>query len=114
MSYITPNISHIPVVRLAFAINTPAKVDPSCPNSMISTLGDKSIEIMQKYYCSTFKEPYLSTRKISIRKKGKKSRLKCIIACLFRQRSAQHKANKIIFSPFEKGFKIMLYSEIVS
>lgn len=49
---------HIPVMGLAFSIDSPLKVGPYGINSVVSLSDDTLIEQMREHYCRKFGEPY--------------------------------------------------------
>jgi hypothetical protein len=49
---------HIPVMGLAFTVDSPIKVARFGINSVISIIEDKLIELMRKHYCVEFSIPY--------------------------------------------------------
>ncbi|RYZ56109.1 MAG: hypothetical protein EOO14_12620, partial [Chitinophagaceae bacterium] len=50
---------HIPVMGLAFTIDSPMKVARFGISSVISIVEDKLIEAMRKHYYGTINEPYI-------------------------------------------------------
>jgi len=54
---------HIPVMGLAFTIDTPIKVAPLGINSVISIVDDILIEQMREYYCQVEKKEYVPITK---------------------------------------------------
>lgn len=50
---------HIPVMGLAFTIDSPVKVARYGINSVISIIEDNLIELMRKHYCQEAKRPYI-------------------------------------------------------
>lgn len=50
---------HIPVMGLAYTIDTPIKVARYGINSVISIIEDKLIELMRSHYCQQAKRPYV-------------------------------------------------------
>lgn len=54
----SPHNFHIPVMGLAFTIDTPLKVARFGINSVISIVDDILIERMREYYCKVYNKPY--------------------------------------------------------
>ncbi|RAW03484.1 hypothetical protein DQQ10_00080 [Pseudochryseolinea flava] len=50
---------HIPVMGLAYTIDTPVKVARYGINSVVSIIEDKLVELMRKYYCEKYDEQYV-------------------------------------------------------
>jgi hypothetical protein len=55
----SPHTFHIPVMGLAFTIDTPIKVARFGINSVISIIEDKLIELMRKHYYQEIQKPYI-------------------------------------------------------
>jgi hypothetical protein len=55
----SPHTFHIPVMGLAFTIDTPIKVARYGINSVISIIEDQLIELMRKHYYQEIQQPYI-------------------------------------------------------
>lgn len=59
MAHTTEHTFHIPVMGLAYTIDTPVKVAHLGINSVISIVQDNLIEKMREYYYTFLKETYI-------------------------------------------------------
>ena len=55
----SPHNFHIPVMGLAYTVDTPIKVARYGINSVISIIEDKLIELMRKHYYEKYEIPYV-------------------------------------------------------
>jgi hypothetical protein len=63
---------HIPVMGLAFTIDTPIKVARFGINSTISIVEDRLIEMMRKYYYPTINKPYIPVESTEVDYRAKR------------------------------------------
>jgi hypothetical protein len=107
----TPTHSfHIPVMGLAFTIDTPIKVARFGINSVISIVQDNLIEKMRSYYFPFVGEPYMpiSTKESDHRAKRITDYLNLV------NRIVQDQAEKLRATPFEAGSEIDKYFEMLT
>ena len=110
MTYdLTPHRFHIPVMGIAFTIDTPIKVASYGITSALSIIEDNLIEMMRKYYYQQNEEPY-----IPIEKHEENYRVRRITDYLnLVNRNVQSKFEKLKESAFEKGSEIVKYFEML-
>lgn len=58
MNSTSPHTFHIPVMGLAYTIDSPVKVARYGINSVVSIIEDKLVELMRKYYYKKYQLPY--------------------------------------------------------
>jgi hypothetical protein len=105
----SPHLFHIPVMGLAFTIDSPIKVAQYGINSTISIIEDKLVELMRSYYYHQIQEPY-----IPITSKEHDYRAKRITDYLnLVNRIVHEKLEKLRASAFEAGSEITKYFEML-
>ncbi len=94
---------------LAFTIDSPIKVARFGISSVISIVEDKLIESMRKHYYTTINEPYLpiSTKEDDYRAKRITDYLNLV------QRIVQQQVETLRKEPFEPGYEIVKYFEML-
>lgn len=109
MNTFSPHTFHIPVMGLAFTIDSPIKVAHFGITSAISIVEDNLIEVMRKYYYQKYNFPY-----IPITKKEPDYRAKRITDYLnLVNRIVQDNVEKLKNSAFEAGSDIVKYFEML-
>lgn len=113
ISFMTYNFSphsfHIPVMGLAFTIDSPIKVAGYGINSAISIIEDNLIEMMRKYYYQQNQEEY-----IPIEKHEPNYRVRRITDYLnLINRNVHRKLEDLRASAFEAGSEIVKYFEML-
>ncbi|WP_324719530.1 hypothetical protein [Salinimicrobium sp. HB62] len=110
MTYdLSPHRFHIPVMGLAFTIDTPVKVASYGITSALSIIEDNLIEMMRKHYYQENDETY-----IPIEKHEENYRVRRITDYLnLVNRNVQAKFEKLKESAFEKGSEIVKYFEML-
>jgi len=100
---------HIPVMGLAFTIDSPVKVAQYGISSVISIMEDRLTEMMRKHYYNYFNEPYfpITTRDDNYREKRITDYLNLV------SRIVTEKVEKIKVSVFEAGSEIVKYFEML-
>ncbi len=100
---------HIPVMGLAYTIDTPVKVAPYGISSVISIVENRLIEMMRKHYYPTVGLEYqpISTHEDDFRAKRITDYLNLV------NRIVQEKVEKIKHAVFEKGSEIVKYFEML-
>jgi len=106
---LNPHQFHIPVMGLAFTIDSPVKVAPYGISSVISIMEDRLIEMMRKHYYAYINEPFLpiSTNVVNCREKRITDYLNLV------NRIVSAKVEKIRNSVFETGSEIVKYFEML-
>ena len=105
----SPHTFHIPVMGIAFTIDSPIKVAHFGINSTLSIIEDNLIEVMRKYYYQQNNETY-----IPIEAKEENSRARRITDYLnLMQRIVSAKMEKLKTSAFETGSDIVKYFEML-
>ena len=100
---------HIPVMGIAFTIDSPIKVAKYGISSVISIVEDNLIEMMREYYYPQIKQPY-----IPISKQEPNYRANRITDYLNLVNSiVQTQIEKIKKASFEKGSEIVKYFELL-
>jgi hypothetical protein len=104
-----PHKFHIPVMGLAFTIDSPVKVAQYGISSVISIMEDRLIEMMRKHYYSFTNEPWfpITTKEDNYREKRITDYLNLVNKIV----SAQ--IEKIKKSVFEAGSEIVKYFEML-
>ena len=110
MTYdLSPHRFHIPVMGIAFTIDTPIKVASYGINSALSIIEDNLIEMMRKYYYQENSEIY-----VPIEKHEENYRVRRITDYLnLVNRQVQAKFEKLKESAFETGSEIVKYFEML-
>lgn len=100
---------HVPVMGLAFTIDSPVKIAQYGISSVISIMEDRLIETMRKHYYSYINEPYLpiTTKEDNYREKRITDYLNLV------SRIVAEKVEKIRTSVFEAGSEIVKYFEML-
>ena len=101
---------HVPVLGLAFSIDTPLKVARFGISSVISIMDDILIEHMRKHYSRLYDEPYnpISVRDYDYRARRITAYLNMI------QRIVEKQVAALKASAFEKGNEIVKYFEMLA
>ena len=104
-----PHKFHIPVMGLAFTIDSPAKVGQYGISSAISIMEDRLIETMRKHYYSYINDPWfpISSKEDNYREKRITDYLNLINSIV------TGKIEKIKKSVFETGSEIVKYFEML-
>lgn len=107
--YSAPHQFHIPVMGLAFTIDSPVKVAQYGISSVISIMEDRLTEMMRKHYYAYINEPYIpiTTRDENYREKRITDYLNLV------SRIVSEKVDKIKSSVFEAGSEIVKYFEML-
>ena len=109
MQTTSPHSFHIPVMGIAFTIDSPIKVAHFGINSTLSIIEDNLIEVMRKYYYQENNEIYKP-----IAAKEENSRARRITDYLnLMQRIVNSKVEKLKTSAFETGSDIFKYFEML-
>ena len=109
MQIASPHNFHIPVMGLAYSIDSPIKVACYGINSAISIIEDNLMETMRKHYSQKYKETY-----IAITTKESDYRIKRITNYLnLMQRLVNTEFEKIKTSTFKLGSDLMKYFEML-
>lgn len=109
MQTASPHNFHIPVMGLAYSIDSPIKVACYGINSAISIIEDNLLETMRKHYSQKYEEVY-----IAITTKETDYRIKRITNYLnLMQRLVNIKFKKIRTSTFTLGSDLMKYFEML-
>ena len=100
---------HIPVMGLAFTVDSPVKVARFGINSVISIIEDKLIELMRKHYCAEFRIPYteITSDEPDYRARRITGYLNLVNSIVKEQ------VEKLRQSAFEKGSEIAKYFEML-
>ncbi|UJH90833.1 hypothetical protein LZ575_19200 [Antarcticibacterium sp. 1MA-6-2] len=109
MNSLSPHSFHIPVMGLAFTIDSPIKVACYGINSAISIIEDNLIEVMRKYYYQQNNEPYEPIEKTEENYRSR--RITDYLNLV--NRSVQTKFEKLRASAFETGSEIVKYFELL-
>src|SRR5680860_630857 len=107
----TPSLHkfHIPVMGLAYTIDSPVKVARFGITSAISIIKDNLVEMMRKYYYMQINEPYIS---ISSREEDYRARRITDYLNLI-NRIVKSQVEKLKTSAFEAGSEIVKYFEML-
>ena len=109
MQITSPHTFHIPVMGIAFTIDSPIKVACYGINSAVSIIEDNLVEVMRKYYYQKNNENY-----IPITAKEEDFRARRITDYLnLMQRMIQSKMDQLRTSAFETGSDIVKYFEML-
>lgn len=100
---------HIPVMGLAFTIDSPIKVARFGISSVISIVEDRLIEMMRRHYYPTINQPYypIDTNENDCRAKRITDYLNLVNTIV------QSQVEKLKKSAFEKGAEIVQYFEML-
>ena len=109
MKYQHPHNFHIPVMGLAYTVDTPIKVARFGIASVISIVEDRLIEMMRKHYYPTINQPYhpIDTHEPDFRAKRITDYLNLV------NKIVQSQMEKIKKSAFETGAEIVQYFEML-
>lgn len=109
MHYTSPHKFHIPVMGLAYTIDSPLKVARYGISSVISIIEDRLIEMMRKHYYSTVNQEYrpITTNETDYRAKRITDYLNLVNSIV------QAQVEKIRKSGFEAGSEIVKYFEML-
>lgn len=104
-----PHKFHIPVMGLAFTVDSPVKVARFGISSVISIVEDRLMEMMRKQHYPLINQPYveISTHEIDFRAKRITDYLNLVNAIV------QDQVEKLRKLPFEKGTEIVQYFEML-
>lgn len=109
MQLSSPHTFHIPVMGIAYTIDSPIKVACFGINSAISVIEDNILEVMRKYYYGQNNEPYLP---ITIKEEDYRARRITDYLNLV-QRMVSSKMEKLKSSTFEAGSDLVKYFEML-
>ncbi|MGE7774262.1 hypothetical protein ACQKLP_06040 [Chitinophaga sp. NPDC101104] len=100
---------HIPVMGLAYTIDSPVKVARFGISSVISIIEDRLIEMMRKHYYTERHEPYLpiSSKEVDYRARRITDYLNLV------NRMVQEQVEKLRTAAFETGSDIVKYFEML-
>lgn len=109
MKEISLHTFHIPVMGLAYTIDSPVKVAHLGISSVISIIEDKLVEMMRSHYYKQINEAYfpISDKEDDYRAKRITDYLNLV------NRMVQDKFDKLKNSAFEKGSEIVKYFEML-
>ena len=100
---------HIPVMGLAYTIDTPLKVARFNISSVVSIIEDNLLEEMRKYYCRKETENYVPIERGEFDYRAK--RITEYLNLL--QRIVKRQIDKLKEEPFEEGSEIVKYFELL-
>jgi len=100
---------HIPVLGLAYSIDTPVKVARFGISSVVSIMDDELIEDMRKHYCLETGEPYQPILKTAADHRAR--RITAYLDLMHKMVSAQMETLRNL--PFVPGGEIMKYFELL-
>lgn len=109
MQFTSPHSFHIPVMGIAFTIDSPIKVAHFGINSTLSIIEDNLIEVMRKYYYQKINESYTP---ITVKEENYRARRITDYLNLM-QRIVTSKMEKLKTSAFETGSDIVKYFEML-
>lgn len=109
MQMTIPHRFHIPVMGIAFTIDSPVKVARFGISSAISIIEDNLMEKLRKYYYNQLGEPYVP---IGLKEKNYRSRRITDYLNLV-QRTVQSQIKTMKSSAFEAGSDLMKYFEML-
>lgn len=101
---------HIPVLGLAFSIDTPLRVARFGIASVISIVDDVLIERMREHYSNLYGKPYTA---INLKEEDHRARRITAYLNLVNQ-IVREQMTKLKASPFEKGSEIVKYFEMLA
>src|ERR1035437_6920036 len=108
MAY-TDHTFHIPVMGLAFTVDTPIKVAPYGISSVISIIEDSLIERMREYYYNELNELYIPIPMIDLDHRAK--RIADYLNLV--NRIVHNKFDQLKAKAFETGSEIVKYFEML-
>lgn len=109
MQTLSPHSFHVPVMGIAFTLDSPLKVARFGITSALSIIEDNIIETMRKHYYQQHDEPY-----IPITPKDKDYRARRITDYLnLVNRNVQEQVERLRNSAFEKGSDLVKYFEML-
>lgn len=105
----SPHTFHIPVMGLAYTIDTPVKVARYGINSVISIIEDKLVELMRKHYYDKLQMPFqpISSKEEDYRSKRITDYLNLV------NRIIKDQMEELKNSPFVEGSDIVKYFELL-
>lgn len=109
MQNTSPHTFHIPVMGIAYTIDSPIKVACYGINSAISVIEDNILEVMRKYYYQQNNEPYVP---ITIKEEDYRARRITDYLNLM-QRIVSSKMEKLKAATFESGSDLVKYFEML-
>ena len=109
MQITSPHTFHIPVMGIAYTIDSPIKVACFGINSAISVIEDNILEVMRKYYYGQNNEPYVP---ITIKEDDYRARRITDYLNLM-QRIVTSKIEQLKASTFEAGSDLVKYFEML-
>ncbi len=109
MQFKSPHSFHIPVMGIAFTIDSPIKVAHFGINSTLSIIEDNLIEVMRKYYYQQNNESYIP---ITVKEDNFRARRVTDYLNLM-QRIVSSKMEQLKTSAFETGSDIVKYFEML-
>jgi hypothetical protein len=109
MINVQPHKFHIPVMGLAFTVDSPIKVARFGISSVISIVEDRLMEMMRKQYYPSINQPYfeINNHETDFRAKRVTDYLNLVNTIVQNQLAALKKL------PFEKGSEIVQYFEML-
>jgi hypothetical protein len=109
MNYSSPHRFHIPVMGLAYTVDSPIKVARFGISSVISIVEDRLIEMMRSHYYQTANLPYkpIAVHEEDYRAKRIADYLNLVNSIV------QEQVEKLKTAAFEKGSEIMKYFEML-
>ena len=109
MNYSAPHRFHIPVMGLAYTVDSPIKVARFGISSVISIVEDRLIEMMRRHYYQTANLPYtaISVHDEDYRAKRIADYLNLVNTIV------QQQVEKLKTAAFEKGSEIIKYFEML-
>ncbi len=109
MQITSPHTFHIPVMGIAYTIDSPIKVACFGINSAISVIEDNILEVMRKYYYGQNNEPYVP---ITVKEEDYRARRITDYLNLM-QRIVTSKMEQLKASTFEAGSDLVKYFEML-
>jgi len=109
MQITSPHSFHIPVMGIAYTIDSPIKVACFGINSAISVIEDNILEVMRKYYYGQNNEPYVP---ITVKEEDYRARRITDYLNLM-QRIVTSKMEQLKASTFEAGSDLVKYFEML-
>lgn len=109
MAAVSDHTFHIPVMGLAFTIDTPARVARYGISSVVSVVDDVLIEGMREYYYKVIVEPYvpITAKEVDYRTRRITDYLNLL------QRIVDQQIAELRVAPFEAGSEITRYFELL-
>ncbi len=109
MNQFPPHTFHIPVMGLAFTVDTPVKVARFGISSVISIIEDKLIEMMRKHYYGQINKPFqpISEKESDYRARRITDYLNLV------NEIVKNQVEKLRVSTFESGSEIVRYFEML-